>query len=208
MLIDISPPVSPEIAVWPGDVPFSREVALSFAAGDHLELSAIRSSLHIGAHADAPSHYQAEGVHIAACPLAHYLGDCQVMRVDCAPGSRVRLGDLPGPILAPRLLIHTGSFPDPNDWNEDFVSLSAELIEAHARAGGCLIGLDTPSVDPMHSKALQSHHALARHDMAVLEGLVLGHVPPGRYTLIALPLRLLQADASPVRAVLAPAGSL
>ncbi len=65
-----------------------------------------------------------------------------------------------------------------------------------------LIGLDTPSVDPMTSKALESHHALARRDLAVLEGVVLAHVAPGTYTLIALPLRLEGADASPVRAVL------
>jgi arylformamidase len=64
------------------------------------------------------------------------------------------------------------------------------------------VGIDTPSVDPMTSKALEAHNAVADHDMAVLEGVVLDAVPPGLYTLVALPLRIEGADASPVRAVL------
>jgi arylformamidase len=202
VLIDISPPISPQIAVWPGDVAFRRDVALSFAAGDHLELSAITSTLHVGAHADAPIHYTAHGAGIAARPLDRYYGPCQVMRVDVARGERVTPAHLPAPITAPRLLLATGTFPDPNHWNDDFASLSPELIEHAADRGVVLIGLDTPSVDPMTSKALESHHALARRDLAVLEGVVLAHVAPGTYTLIALPLRLEGADASPVRAVL------
>ena len=68
--------------------------------------------------------------------------------------------------------------------------------------GVVLVGLDTPSVDPFASKALESHQALLRTGMRNLEGLVLEGVPEGRYTLIALPLPLAGADASPVRAVL------
>jgi len=38
--------------------------------------------------------------------------------------------------------------------------------------------------------------------MAILEGLVLNDVPAGKYELIALPLKLVGFDASPVRAIL------
>ena len=51
-LIDISPMVHPGVAVWPGDVPFRREVALDMRAGDNLTLSAITTTVHVGAHAD------------------------------------------------------------------------------------------------------------------------------------------------------------
>ena len=71
----------------------------------------------------------------------------------------------------------------------------------HAR-GVVLIGIDTPSVDPFESKDLEAHHAFADHDMAILEGLILDAVQDGEYELIAPPLRLKGADASPVRAVL------
>ena len=81
-------------------------------------------------------------------------------------------------------------------------SLSPELIDALAAQGVRLIGIDTPSVDPASDAALPSHAALARNDLAVLEGVVLGHVPEVLYTLIALPLKLAGSDASPVRAAL------
>jgi arylformamidase len=64
------------------------------------------------------------------------------------------------------------------------------------------VGIDTPSIDPADSKDLPSHAMVAAHDLAILEGVVLDHVEDGVYTLVALPLRLEGADASPVRAVL------
>ena len=201
-LIDISPPITPDLAVWPGDVPYQRDVALSFAGGDHLELSAIRTTVHLGAHADAPSHYRADGAPIGARSLELFYGPCQVISVEVARGRRILPADLTAEVTAPRVLLHTGSFPDPTQFNEDFNSLSPELIDHLAEAGVVLVGIDTPSVDPFSSKALESHQALARHGMANLEGLVLGHVAPGAYTLIALPLSLGDADASPVRAAL------
>ncbi|GMV42272.1 MAG: kynurenine formamidase [Myxococcales bacterium] len=203
-IIDISPVVSPRIAVWPGDVAFRRTVALSIAAGDNLELSSVETTLHVGAHADAPSHYLLGAPGIGERSLDLYVGPCQVIAVDVPRGERIRPNHLPRGlrITSPRVLFKTGSFPDPERFNEDFVALSPELVHLVAAEGGRLVGIDTPSIDPCHDKELRSHAAVAAHDMAVLEGLVLDHVEPGAYTLIALPLRLAGADASPVRAVL------
>ncbi len=204
-LLDVSPTVSPRIGVWPGDVPYRREVALSFAKGDHLELSAVHATLHLGAHADAPIHYVPDGAGIAERPLELYYGPCRVLDVPMARGARMRPDDLPAGALddvPPRVLLRTGTFPDPERWNEDFAALSPELVDVLAARGVRLVGLDTPSVDLQDDRELRTHHAIARHDMAVLEGLVLGHVEPGDYLLIALPLKLEGADASPVRAVL------
>ena len=106
------------------------------------------------------------------------------------------------PIVAPRVLLRTGTFPDPDAWNADFAALSPELVAWLHERGVRLVGLDTPSVDPQDDRLLESHTAIAARDMAILEGVVLDHVPPGVYTLIALPLKLAGADASPVRAVL------
>ena len=201
-IYDISPTISPEIHVWPGDVGYAREVALSIDGGDNIELSWIRTTLHLGAHADAPSHYIARGRSIDAQPLDLYLGPCEVMRVRGLRGSRLQISDLPSLPQAPRLLLHTGTFPNPQCWNSDFASLSPELVEHLAQHGVRLIGIDTPSIDPQDDSDLWSHHAVARCDLAILEGLVLDEVPPGLYTLVALPLKLRGADASPVRAVL------
>lgn len=201
-VLDISPLVSPRIGVWPGDVPYGREVSLAIAAGANIDLSAIRSTLHVGAHADAPSHYAAGARSIDAMPLDLYVGPCQVVEAPVGRGARIRPGDVAAEVRAPRVLFKTGTFPNPDDFTTDFASLSAELVDALASRGVVLVGIDTPSVDPFEDKVLEAHRALLRHGMANLEGLVLDGVAAGFYTLVALPLRLEGADASPVRAAL------
>lgn len=204
-LIDISPLIDATIDVWPGDTPFVRTINADMNAGANFTLSDIRTSLHVGAHADAPSHYLANGEDIAERRLDLYLGLCVVLHVAVARGERImpdHLADKIEALSAPRVLFRTGTFPDHHRWNNDFASLSPELVDDLYHHGVCLIGIDTPSVDPFDSKALEAHHAFAKNDMAMLEGLVLAGVEEGEYELIALPLRIKGADASPVRAVL------
>lgn len=202
-VFDVSPVVHAGSAVFPGDVPFERQVSLDCRRGDTLTLSSIKTTVHVGAHADAPSHYSAEGQTIEQRSLQYYLGKAQVVSLCPGPGERIRVSHWgKRDVLAPRVLFHTGSFPNPDEWTDDFNSLSSELIEFLAERGVCLVGIDTPSIDPATDKELLSHHAVYRRNVAVLEGLVLNGVPDGVYDLIALPLALKEGDASPVRAVL------
>lgn len=201
MLYDISPLISPRLAVWPGDTPPSREVLCDLARGDNITLSSLRATVHLGAHADAPNHY-VPGPAIHERDLDLYLGPAQVIRVAVDRGTRILPEHLHGEVRATRVLLCTGTFPDPEDFTTDFAALSVALVDYLAAKGVRLVGIDTPSVDPFSSKELEAHHAIARHDMAILEGLVLAGVPEGVYELIALPLRLEGFDASPVRAVL------
>lgn len=203
-IIDISPVISPRTAVWPGDVSFSQRYLCRIDEGANLDLSSISTTVHVGAHADAPSHYVGGGAGIGDRPLSMYLGPCQVVSVEVPRGERIQPAHLRAAITAPRVLLHTGTFPDPDEFNEDFAALSPELVDWLGSRGVVLVGIDTPSIDPFSSKALESHKAVAARDMAVLEGIVLDHVADGHYTLIALPLRIEGADASPVRAVLLP----
>jgi arylformamidase len=202
MLYDLTPPITPRLGVWPGDTPASRSVLLDLARGDTVTLSTLQATVHLGAHADAPSHYGLRAPAIEQRDLSLYLGLCQVVRVAADRGTRIEPEHLPQPIQAPRVLIATDTFPDPFSWNDDFAALSPALVDALHQQGVRLIGIDTPSVDLMTSKDLPAHQAVLRHDMAILEGLVLKQVPEGLYELIALPLPLVGFDASPVRAVL------
>jgi arylformamidase len=204
MLYDITPPITPHLAVWPGDTPPAREVLLDLQRGDSITLSTLHATVHLGAHADAPSHYGVDAPTIDRRDLDLYLGPCQVMRVEAPRGSRITAAMLPAPVTGPRLLFATGTYPDPEHFNTDFAALAPELVEALHGQGVRLIGIDTPSVDLFDSKDLPAHRAFLKHDLAILEGLVLRDVPPGLYELIALPLRLVGFDASPVRAVLRP----
>lgn len=210
-VLDLSPTISPATNVWPGDTPYTREVLLDTEKGANITLSAIRTTTHLGSHADASNHYgkAAEGaVGIDQMPLRHYLGECQVVGLiaPLAKGARIRPSDLAGfeAISAPRVLLKTGTFPDYERWNSDFCALSVELVEALAAKGVITVGIDTPSVDPQDSKDLPAHRAILKHKIAILEGLALRDVPPGRYELIAPPLKLKGVDASPVRALLRP----
>jgi len=86
-------------------------------------------------------------------------------------------------------------------WPSQFTVFSQAAIHWMSAHGVMLVGIDSPSLDPETSKTMEAHLAVPK-DMRILEGLVLDHVPPGDYELIALPLPLTGLDASPVRAVL------
>lgn len=211
MLYDITPPITLSLAVWPGDTPPSREVLLDMRKGDNLTLSTLRATVHLGAHADGPSHYGVDAPAIDERSLDYYLGPAQVVHVDVPCGERItcemfaaaqpqQSRAVPSPVS--RVLIATGSYPDPTNWTQDFAALAPELVDALHERGVKTIGIDTPSVDLFDSKDLPAHKRFLANDMAILEGLMLNDVPAGVYELIALPLKLVGFDASPVRAVL------
>ena len=207
MIYDLTPPITSATKVWPGDTPLSREMVCEIEKGATVTLSAIRATVHLGAHADGPNHYTPSGQGIGERPLHYYLGRCHVVQAPGTRGRRVGIDDIGGTtgigrLTAKRVLIRTDSFPDPTDWNTDFAGLEPSLVDALHEKGVVTIGVDTPSVDTQDSKDLPAHNAFRRHDMAILEGLTLKDVPLGLYELIALPLRLIGFDASPVRAVL------
>lgn len=207
-IYDITPVISERLGVFPGDTKFSRQVVLDIAHGHNIGLSSVTTTVHLGAHADAPSHYMAHGEGIDVRQIERYLGRCLVVRAKGKRGERVgkkhfspqsqqRLKDLP-----PRVLVATDSFPDPENWNSDFCGFEPALIEEWAKAGVLTIGIDTPSIDPEDSKDLPSHKMVAKYDLSVIEGVVLTRIPEGFYTLIAVPLKIENADAAPVRALL------
>ncbi|MFP4518060.1 MAG: arylformamidase [Oceanicaulis sp.] len=207
-LIDISPAISPQTPVWPGDTPVTFSRTWDMDGGAPVNVSKTVMSTHTGAHADAPLHYKADGADIAAVSLEAYIGPATVIHaLGAAP--RVELSQLHAGLSDagltapdPRLLIRTYPKAPQARWDPDFAAVAPELIDWFADQGGVLIGIDTPSLDPQDSKTMEAHKRVAAHDMRVLEGLVLDAVPPGRYELIAPPLKLAGLDAAPVRAVL------
>ena len=204
-MYDISPSLTRDIAVWPGDSPLRREVLCDQARGGTVTLSTLHATVHLGAHADGPNHYGLGAQGIGERSLESYLGPCHVVKADVGKGQRVGLNHLRVPAsgwVHPRVLIRTDSFPDWSKFNEDFAAIEPSLVEHLANAGVLLIGTDAPSVDLFSSKDLPAHKAFLKRDVSILEGLVLRDVPPGEYELIALPLKLIGFDGSPVRAVL------
>ena len=201
-LWDISPEVAPGHPVFPGDSPFTWRWTWQLGPGCPVNVSQVSMSPHTGSHADAPLHYDAAGESIGEVALDPYLGPCRVVHALDA-GPRVLLDHLRPHLdhAPPRLLIRTYR-QSPSGWDSSFTAIAPAAIDLLAAHGVRLIGLDTPSLDPEQSKTLDSHQAVRRHRIAVLEGLRLDDVAAGDYELIALPLKWRGLDASPVRAVL------
>lgn len=199
---DISPVLQREIPVWPGDTAFESASTWQIEEGCPVQVSRITLSTHTGAHCDAPSHYDADGISIDAVDLRTYIGDCRV--IHCIGRQQVMPADL-APHLAhcpPRVLLRTYQTAPQTQWDNDFPSVHPSTINMLAQIGVRLIGIDSPSLDPQNSKTMDSHLAVRQHQMAILEGIVLDEIDAGDYELIALPLKLAGLDASPVRAVL------
>ena len=198
---DISPAVDEHAAVFPGDTVYSQQLHFSLSPDCPVNVNSITLSPHIGAHADAPLHYATGKASAGELDLAPYLGTCRVIHcLGCGPlvlpeHIAHALHDLP-----PRVLLRTARTAS-QSW-ASFTAIAPETLAQLATKCIALIGIDTPSVDPADSQDLPSHHQLLAHGLRVLENLVLDDVPEGDYELIALPLKLMRADASPVRAIL------
>lgn len=201
-LYDISLPLYPDMAVWPGDTPYAFHLTWRMEEGASVNLGSVVMGAHSGTHADAPFHFLPEGAPIDATPLSVYMGPALVVEVP--EKSLITCRDLQPLDFrdTPRLLLKTGSWPDPSRFPDTIPVMDRDVPAFLHSQGVVLVGLDVPSVDALDSKDLPNHHALAGFGIHILESLNLAEVPEGRYELIALPLRMVGADGSPVRAVL------
>lgn len=203
-LIDISRSISPATAVWPGD----QEVEWTWTArldqeGASVNLGAIRLSTHTGTHVDAPFHVQDGGTTAEDLPLDAFVGRAQVVEVGNASSIRPEHVQHLDGIGAARVLFKTSSSTLARDeWPDDVVPIHPSTVRSLSDAGTVLVGTDAPSVDPLDSTDLPAHHALIEAEIVNLEGLFLADVSPGTYELMALPLKIADGDAAPVRAVL------
>lgn len=202
-LWDISPPVHAGTPVFPGDTAYAQQWVANIAPGCPVNVSAITLSPHAGAHADAPLHYDADGAAIGTVDLQAYIGPCRVIHaIGCGP--LVRPAHLAHALhgVPPRVLVRVYEHMPQDRFDSALPAFAPETISLLADQGVVLVGIDSASVDPADSKTLDSHQVLRQRGLRVLENLLLDGVPEGDYELIALPLKLTTADASPVRAVL------
>ncbi|GMA63811.1 arylformamidase [Alicyclobacillus fastidiosus] len=207
--IDISQRLDSKVPTWPGDTQFSYSLTWTKQLSGSVNVGQITMSTHTGTHIDAPFHFDQKGKKVLELDVNLYVGPARVIHLSqIEQGEIGSIGveaiaqiDLQG---VTRLLIRTGAWKDRRIFPDKIPEIRPELAEYLENRGVQLLGLDLPSVDPLDSKELPAHHALARHNIHILEGLVLDDVPAGDYELAALPLPLADADGSPVRAVLRP----
>ena len=208
-IIDISRPLSAELAPWPGDTPFQFKLNARIADGAVVNLGGIAMSLHNGTHADATFHFERDGATMERMPLEPYLGPAVV--VDLAAELRGVRREITIEDLAPheaaisttrRLLLKTGYWPDSSSFPTWIPVLAADVPSWLGDKKLLLLGLDIPSVDSIDSKELRNHHALGSAQIAIVESLDLTSAAAGVYQLSALPVNIWGGDGAPVRAVL------
>lgn len=204
-IIDITPAIRPGMAVFPGDAPYRSAKTLEISADCPVNVAEFSMSCHCGAHADAPLHYDEDGISVDRLDLADFVGPARVID---ARGPE----DLCGPAVLlphleacpPRVLLRLADRTDPMIWPAGFRALAPETMSLLADNGVRVIGVDVPSVDPETSQDLPSHMVARARDMRILENLALSATVSGDYELIALPMKLEGLDAAPVRAILRP----
>ena len=200
MIYDVTLPLSPTLAVWPGDP------AITVAqTGDRVKVSRWTLGSHAGTHVDAPAHFSAGTGTVEQMDPAVLLGACRVVEVDDA--ARITADmlldyDLPG---VTRVLFRTRNSShwakDPTQFTPDFVALDPEAAYLLRDAGLRLIGIDGPSIECYGSDGAV-HDLLLRAGIIIVENLFLSSVPPGDYDLLCAPLKLAGADGAPARVFL------
>ena len=120
MIYDISPQITTESSVWPGDHPPLQILTMDFTFNNNVKVSSFHSTVHIGAHADAPCHYIQGGESIESVNLNDYIGLSQVITIK--KKGKLLPTDIKTNILAPRILFNTSSFPNPNIFNNFLIS--------------------------------------------------------------------------------------
>jgi len=201
-ILDISQPVGRATAVWPGDPPVELVWSQRRDRGDVVNAATITLGVHAGTHVDGALHLRDAAPGAGATSLEPFIGPARVVdaRGFVPLDERIlEAADLSG---AERVLFRTRESVDPRRFPHGFTAIAPGLARRLAAAGVRLVGTDAPSVDPEESVSLEAHDALLAGGVAILENLVLDGIAPGDYFLVALPLRLEEADSSPVRAVL------
>lgn len=205
---DITLPLSPNLPVWPGDPPIELERIARMEDGAPANVSRLAGTVHIGTHIDAPRHFIADGATVDTLPPDLFIGRAVV--VDLTEAEAITAAVLEAADIPPRtrrLLLKTRNSAlwaaEERAFREDYVAVTPDGAEWLVRHGVRLVGVDYLSVAP-YTDPVPTHRILLGAGVVILEGVNLAAVPPGRYTLYCLPLRLQGAEGAPARALLVP----
>ena len=191
MVYDISQEVL-SCNVYPGDPHPEIERVNSIDRGDICNLTRLSMCAHNGTHVDAPFHFLNDGKTLEQMPLDSFVGDCYVTHhegeIDAQLATKI-LEQAKNAGAGERILIGGKAI------------VTADAAREFAKAKIKLIGNESQTVGPENAP-MEVHLILLKEEIVLLEGIVLSHVPEGKYLLSAAPLNLAGCDGAPCRAVL------
>lgn len=201
-IIDISRTISEDMPVWPKDPNVSVKLVSNFLE-QGCNVSNMCAGLHTGTHIDAPWHYIQEGKKVHQLDLTRFYGMCKVFEVNT--GDHVKQSDIDMLDIGENDIVlfktRNSLQEQSHEFDKNFCALAPSAAKWLVHRGIKTVGVDYLSVEPYGGNG-DVHRTLLKKDIAVIEGLDLTNVKPGKYMLSALPLKLGNAEGSPVRAIL------
>ena len=201
-IYDISITIEDNMLSFPGDTPPHLSRVKDIKEADY-NLSKMEVSVHVGTHADAPTHFIEEGKYIDEINPERFMGKTQVIEIENEEKiTREELKNID--IKADKILFKTlnSQYLQQTTFNEDFVYLTVEAGQYLIKQGVKLIGIDYLTIESLNSNNFEVHKLILGNDIIILEAVDLSEIKPGIYDLWAVPLKLKKAEASPIRALL------
>ena len=208
--IDISAPLKSGMVHWPGDPEVKIERVRDAEKGDRNTLSEVCMGVHTGAHIDAPLHFVRGGVGIDQLPLDAAMGRARVIEIE--DGESIKVEELQKHDIrhGERILFKTRNSSHvwrKADFVEDFVYISIDAARLLVECRVSLVGVDYLSVGGYKRNGSEVHVTLLGAGIWLIEGLDLSKVGAGEYELVCLPLKIVDGDGAPARAVVKPLSS-
>jgi arylformamidase len=207
-LYDVSVPLHPGLKVWPGDPLLEIEQADKILEGAAANVSRIKMGVHTGTHMDAPVHFIEGATGIDTLPLEALVGTVLVLEIN-PTGAHIEATDLEKldlPHTLERIIFKTRNsefWKDNTYFRRDFVAINPSGAEWLLQRGLKLVGIDYLSIERFDCEDYPTHRLLLSNKVVIVEGLDLRAIEPGEYTLMALPLKIENADGAPARVFLA-----
>ncbi len=209
-IYDVSVPIAPgQTPIWPGDPELVLERFLKIEEGAEANVSRLASGVHLGTHVDAPYHFLADGAPVETLALDVLTGPVDVLDFTALEGHITAAAlEAALPADATRVLFKTRNSrwwaQGDASFHTDYIALTEDGAAFLVQRGIRLVGNDYLSIAPYDNPG-PTHRVLLRAGVIIIETLDLSAVPPGRYHLYCLPLKLVGSEGAPARTILVAA---
>jgi len=206
-IIDITVPVQTGMTNWPNVIEPELTMISKISNGSSCNCSYLSTLVHSGTHIDAPLHCIDNKSSIDQLDLNTLIGEVWVADIGDVPMiTKQVLIDSKLPSNVERILFKTNNsslWSNPkHEFNKSFVALTKDASSYIVELGIKLVGIDYLSIQSYYDSSGIPHEILLGANVVILECINLHGIKQGWYKLICLPLRLVNSDGAPARAIL------
>jgi arylformamidase len=202
--IDVTRPVTAGMVHWPGDPDVAIDKVADMARGDVCNVTRMSLCVHAGTHMDAPAHFLRDGAGMETVPLDVLMGPVRVIPIE-DPVS-IRRAELEKHHIqaGERVILRTSniSIPFNSEFRMDFVYIAEDAAKYLAEKKVSMVGVDYMSVGGFYQDMVETHVALLKAGIWIVENLDLTEVEPGDWEIICLPMKLVGSDGAPARVLM------